>query len=32
MSMKWVRDKRNGVGGQEVGGCLDCNFSRGERL
>jgi hypothetical protein len=29
--MKWVRDRRFGVVGQEVGGHLDRNISRVER-
>ena len=31
MRMSWIRDRRNGVGEQEVGGCLDRNFSMAER-
>ena len=32
MRMKWVRDRRNGVGRQEVGGRLNINFLKAERL
>ena len=32
MRMKWVGDRRNGVGGNEGGRLLDRNFSRAERM